>query len=67
MNKVGILYLNESQGDRFWVREVGGTCPGLCLKEEVGVELKPRDPNVDGLAQVIWSDETEEREEPTGS
>jgi hypothetical protein len=34
----------------------------ICLKEEVGVELKPRVPNVDGLAQVIWSDETEESE-----
>jgi hypothetical protein len=34
----------------------------ICLKGEVGVELKPRVPNVDGLAQVIWSDETEESE-----
>jgi hypothetical protein len=34
------------------------------LKEEVGVQFKPRVPNVDVLAQVIWSDETEEGEGP---
>jgi hypothetical protein len=34
----------------------------ICLKEEVGVEPKPRVPDVDGLAQVIWCDETEESE-----